>query len=167
MPAVWRDPDRTGLGKAWIVPVPENAAPEQAATVRGWLLRGPWHPLWSAWMIAVVHLRRIDGTREPYLQFPGASHEFLIISLESPPSCPDRDPDPDDVSTWYALEPPDAVVQVSGITDEQAAEIADLIVEKILAGDASPDSDFRAYWERTIPATAEHYNGHVTPVQPQ
>lgn len=116
-----RAPDKTGIGLAWIVTVPD-------------------------------------------LQFPDASHEFLIFSLESPPGCPDRNPDPDDVSTWYMLQPPDAVVQVSGITDEQAAVIVDLMVQTILAGRASPDSDYRRWWEGAIRETAEHYRGgHPAP----
>jgi hypothetical protein len=151
-----REPDRTGVGRAWLIdPLPRT--PDQAATVRAWLLRGPWHPAWSAWHVAVVHLRPVEGAlRKPYLQFPDASHEFLILSLVSPPGS-DLEPDPDDVDGWIMLSPADAVVQVAGITDEQAAAICDLMVQAILDGRASPDSDYRSFWEGAIAATAAHY----------
>ncbi len=152
-----RDPDRQGMGRGWIVNAPPQKK-DQEATLRSWLIYGPWHPMWSAWAISSVHLRDIEGVAPAKLQFPGATHEFLIVSLESPPARPDR-PDPDDLNTWHLLMPPDASVQVTGITDEQAIAICDLMVETILAGNASPDAENRSFWKAMLPRTAAHYAG--------
>lgn len=54
------------------------------------------------------------------------------------------------------LHPADLVFQFHGVTDDQARQICELAVEHIVAGQ-SCDSDFRAYWERTLTSTVAHY----------
>lgn len=154
-----RTPDKASTNvRAWMITA-KPTAKAQEATVRGWLLNGPFHPAWSYWIVSAIHLREIPGTPPPTIAVPGATHELLIISLQSPPSSPDRHPNPDDLESLHYLLPPDVSRQVAGLTDDQAARICDLMVVRILAGHMSPDSDFRSAWNRAIDETAEHFAG--------
>jgi hypothetical protein len=151
-----RAPDlEYGAQKAWKVLARDPDQPGQAATVDCWLINGPYHIWWSYWLISAVHLRPIEGTPPALIQFPGASHEFLIVSLLSPPSDHPA-PDPDDLSTFQILTPVDLCHQEAGLTDEQAAEICGLMAKYAVNGQ-STDSDYRRHWETIIAATAVHY----------
>jgi hypothetical protein len=129
--------------------------PDHEAGVATWLVNGPFHPLWSWWGVSVVSLRDMPGVRPPLRFYEGAEYEFVIVSLD-----PDQEVD---IEAWEEgrggfrwLTPLDAQVQFHGTTDEQAAEVAELAVEAILDGHASPDQDWRSWWEVAIPNTVEH-----------
>lgn len=154
--AIQRTPDLTGpYGRAWRITAPP-LVPDQQATLRAWLLHGAWHPFWTFWEVAVVHLRPIEGVRPPTKRYPEAEYEALIVSIASPPGSPERKPDPDDLQSMQPLLPPDCARQFDGVTDEQAARLADDVVHAIVVSGMSPDSDHRHAWERRIDATVEH-----------
>jgi hypothetical protein len=159
-----RKPDLQAKGvhviQAWRIAAPITE-PAQQATLRSWLVHGGFHPMWTYWLVSTVHLRDIPGTPPPAITIEGATHEFTILSLESPPSCPERHPNPDDLETIHHLIPPDVSHQLVGLTDEQAIAICDLMIQRIIDGQMSPDSDFRSHWNRALDATADHYRRGV------
>ena len=83
---------------------------------------------------------------------PSASHEFMCCALD-PEEDETRDPD---VAPWKMLRPQNWVHQAAGITDDVAKHIALLIVQRILTGNVSPDSDFSRYWADAIDETVKH-----------
>lgn len=152
-----RAPDVTGAGKwrAWRCPRPETGVPDHQAHIGGWLLHCPGaHAFWSYWWIALIHLRPIPGVKAAHIKTPGAGWEMICFAQD-----PGTEPDPDRaVETFKPLSPIDWVVQFGDVKDDhEATRVAGAVVDAIMRGDVSPDSDFRSFWERTIPATAKHF----------
>lgn len=149
-----RDPDKRGLGtEAWrsrMASVDED--PRVAANIEGWVVKGPYHPAWSYWMVGCIDLAEHPGVDPPKKQYPEAEFEVMIVSLD--PKC--YPPDPDSPAGLTFLTPPDLVFQFDGVTREQAGEICSLVVDHALNG-RSLDSDFRAWWESALRETVAHY----------
>jgi hypothetical protein len=130
-----------------------------------WLVNGPFNAFWSWWYVACVHLRPVEGAPEPRRVYPEAEFEIAINSLD--PEGEAGRPEEPDIDLVEAgdllrgmpgfLSPPDLVKQFHGVTDEQAGRILDRMVEHIVAGNASPDSDFAGWWAGAIDKTVEHY----------
>lgn len=151
-----RSPDFQGVLGSWrawraaLKPVGQRGRPDWDATLAHYLVRAPGaHAFWSEWWICLMHLRPIEGVRPAILQFPGAEHEILCVAQD-----PAVKGDPDDQETVRLLSPIDWAVQFKGCTDRVAIDVAETVIKAIMTGNASPDSDFRRFWERTIPATA-------------
>lgn len=142
---------------AWRVKLrPDTLA--QTATLLQWLVHCPGaHAAWSYWLISLLHLRAIEGVPPAVKDFEQAEHELNILALD-----PRSTPDPDDKATWHHLLPIDVVVQFHGLTDEQAVQSIDAIVERLVVrGMLSPDSDCRRQWQRQIQLCVEHQTtGH-------
>lgn len=148
-----REPDRSSpVAKAWRFQG-QSAKPDHSACLAQWLLNGPFHPMWSWWAISVIHLRPIEGVRPAVLQYPEAEHELMIVSIN--PSC--YPPDPDGVESLALLQPLDLQYQFHGVGDDNAREICGLVIDAILDGRGSPDSDFRGFWKNSLDTTVEHY----------
>lgn len=155
-----RGPDLGNINgsiSAWKLPVTQ---PAHAATLEYWLVEGPFHPAWNQWCVGVCHLRAIPGVDPAYKQYPAAEYEFIIFSCDPGFPVDVDDPRP------RALLPIDCAVQFHGCTDEQAKEVCRLAVTAIVHGHASPDQDFRKYWEHAIPFTLEHLvlGAHPAPI---
>jgi hypothetical protein len=165
-----RAPDVEGpMSRAWRIDLTAHRKTKPGnATVENWLINGPFHPLWNWWVLYCVHLRAEPGLPEPTLHKPDSSHEFCMWSwnpehgepnlaeveagelLGDRKNLPNKSP---------FLSPPDFVVQVQGLTDEQAAHICEMVVTIITRGRASPDSDWRRWWETSIENAARHVRG--------
>lgn len=150
-----RKPDYEGIGgKAWdTLKSHENG--KIHTTVASYLLESKqWHPFWNQWMIVCVSLKDVEGMAPAHKNTPEMTHEIMIISVNPDVKIsPDKAPE----GSWM-LEPLDLVKQFTA-TDEEAAEIVRYMIMHITNGKASPDSDFRSYWERTIDNTVDHLNG--------
>lgn len=159
-----REPDLTGVARAWRIRINEALKRRHRdewgyddAGIAVWFVNGPYHPVWSWWMVQVIHLRPIEGAPPAHRKYPEAEYEFGIYSLD-----PAMEPDIDALERgdpkpcFRFLTPPDAIVQFHGITDDQALGVGEAAIQAIVAG-ASPDSDFRSWWERYIAGTVEHY----------
>lgn len=127
-----------------------------------YFIHGPFHPLWSWWALALVHLRDLPGMTPANRHYPEAEYEFAIWSLDSPPAGPPFDPDS---HRWAkrTLSPADVVkhfhVSESKPVEERdriARHVLDQAVDAIIFGMASPDSDYRSWWDRAIDNTIEH-----------
>lgn len=160
-------PDKAGFARAWDMMTPESikAGREEwghdQAGIASWMIQGPYHPFWSWWLVGVVHLRDIPGTPAAKRHYPEAEYEFTIWSIKSPPSgeiTPDIEKlrAGDLTARDTILHPCDVVFQFHGVTDEQAAEICEVAVNAIVAGQ-SCDSDFREWWKTSLAATVQHY----------
>lgn len=144
--------------KCWNLRKPEKLArPDYNAHIAGWIINGPYHPFWRWWNLSIVHLRDIPGVEPAHVQFPGATHEVIIATI-NPERCSKPDIDALERGTVQLpfLSPMDLVHQVILVSDEQAAELAELMINAILSGDYSPDSDFRGRWKSILDRTAEH-----------
>jgi hypothetical protein len=129
---------------------------DHLAAVALWLVNAPHvHPFWQWWCISMVHLRSIDGVKEPHKQFEDAAYEFVIFAI-NPEACPEPDPESNDGYPW--LVPFDVVHQLrEGITDEQAAEMTEWAVRAICVGHMSPDQDYRQVWDEVLTTTWKHF----------
>jgi hypothetical protein len=136
-----REPELAGAGtKAWKVAlVPQS--PEQEAKLAAWVVEGPFHPMWSRWLLSVIHLRDIPGVPPASKDGPTMTHEFAILSLN-----PEQPVDLD-LPDLHTLHLPDAVIQFKA-TDEEAVEVLTRAVQQIVDKKASPDSDFQMYWQK-------------------
>lgn len=150
-----RPPDKRGAGEwcAWRA-VLMRVRPAQSAGVSSWLLYCPGaHVCWSYWWISLCHLRPIEGVEAVQLHAPDMRYEVICYAQD-----PEHGPDPDrPAETSHMLSPIDWGVQFGSVdTDEKAARVIELVVDAIMTGHYSPDSDFRSLWQASIPATAKH-----------
>jgi hypothetical protein len=152
MAAVVNPPTVPGVARAWRL---EPA--EKLAGVGQWLVHAPHgHPFWPWYVVQAIHLRPLEGQPPAHVQFPGASHEWLVVALNPEAPLPD-------VDRWAApgtppiryLKPVDQCWQFIVASDEQAAQLCEQAVRCIVQG-VSPDQDFRAWWKAAIANTAEH-----------
>lgn len=150
-----RESDMTGpVAKAWRVPKPPDAPPDQEATVAVYLIEGPFHVAWQHWLMSVVHLRDIPGVKPAVKRYAEAAYEFLIASLS-----PDGGHNPDDPKGWRWLQPLDVCEQFHGMTDAQADEMLQAFVRGVCHGQASPDQDFRRFWRHQLDLAVQHAAG--------
>lgn len=144
-----RKPDLNGpAGRAWRIP---NA--REGAQVGGWFLLAPGsHPFWPWKVLTGVHLRgEIDG-QPAHIQFPGATHEVLLLALD-----PDHAPPDVDVNRFaHWLTPPDLVHQLILPNDDALVELLELCAHAVVEGILVPDSDYRRAWASSLDQSAEH-----------
>lgn len=154
-----REPDKSGeVARAWRWTPPESAEPadEQPhleSEVATWFVNGPFHPHWSWWLVMCIDLIDRPGLPKPHLQFPGAEYEIIILSVD-PKWTPDVDAKPGEVPY---LTPADLTYQFDGVRREAAEEIVGLMIEAIVRGIFSPDSDYRENWRQSLDHTVQHY----------
>lgn len=131
-----------------------------------WLVYCPGgHPFWSWWVISLVSLIDIPGQPPAHFQYPGATHELLIMALS---------PEKEWSSIWKRicvlqpgderpllplLIPLDLVHQFTVPNDASAIALQGILVERCMLGDISPDSDYASLWRRIIDATAADFRG--------
>ncbi len=152
-----RDPDYVGAGswRAWRV---KPATEDPSTGVAAWLLHCPGaHAFWSYWWIMLIHLRPVEGAPPAVITTPGAGWEVICAAQQ-----PDVAPNADEVKgTLRYLTPFDWVVQFGDVKDDaKAIEVVEAVVQAIMTGQASPDSDWRRYWQNAIPATARCHATH-------
>jgi hypothetical protein len=133
--------------------------PDQDATLRAWLLEIPRaSPAWRHYLLAVVHLRPIDGVRPANKQYPEAEYELMVVALN-----PDKNPRADDLQTLQHLTPINVVEQFHGVDDEQARQICDAAARAVVGGTlpAEPDGAGRDWWHACLQQMVDHYRQGV------
>lgn len=150
-----RQPDKSGTGcMAWKVTWPAKRKSQQGA-VSQWLVKGAFHPFWDQWVVAAISLKDIEGVPPAKKHKPEYTHEIIIFSVD-----PRVKVDPDVLPKGgFAMDPPDLVKQFTVPEDKDAAWIVEAMIIHICNGQASPDSDWKRYWEETIERTAAHQRG--------
>lgn len=132
---------------------------DMGATVATWFLDCPGQsPAWRHYLLSVVHLRPIKGQEhEPVFQFPGATHEVMVVALD-----PGKHPSPTDIQTWYHLTPVNVAQQLVLEDDEQARKLLHLAARAVVSGllPAEPAmSGAKEPWQSTLVNTAAHMRG--------
>ncbi len=153
-----REPTLKGAASAWKLAGLKNmtkANPAWEATIARYILHCTWsHPFWSYYFISGVHLRPIPGVPPAHKQFPAASHEIMIYSLDPREPAPDIDKVETGETFPAIMTPPDLVHQVPGLTDKQFEYLLQDVVVTIVEGRAAPDVDFRSFWQRALDVLA-------------
>ncbi len=144
-------------GTAWRIPAVIKR-PEQEACLASWLVNVPGaHAFWSYWQVSICHLRPIEGATEPLEKvYPEAGYEFSILTID-PEKCPNPTIESIFEHGLSHLVPPDVVEQFHGVSDPVALMIARAGVNEIVAGNISPDQDFRSVWKSFIKQTVRTY----------
>lgn len=146
-----KEPDLRGsYGRAWKIPFDRDLNP---AALESWLVHIPGaHLLWEWYEVCAVHLRDVDGAPAPNFQFPGATHEFIILALSPEVPLPDLD-------AWgnaAFLTPIDLAHQVILPEDGDASDMVGGMVKMMVLEGMSPDSDYRSYWTNLLNNSSEH-----------
>jgi hypothetical protein len=157
-------PECLGSGRVTVVYVVAFQHREQGEVGPTWLVNGPYHPLWSWWYVSCISLRDVPGVPPANKRYPEAEYELIVFSLNPDPKPPrPKVPDLDALAAGDAtrglpgfLHPPDVVFQFHGVSEQQAEQILELAVDRIVAGQ-SCDSDFRSWWTAALESTVEHY----------
>jgi oligoribonuclease NrnB/cAMP/cGMP phosphodiesterase (DHH superfamily) len=125
------------VGQAW----DWHAKPP--ACVGQWLVHRPGaHPLWSHYLVSVVHLR--PGAGLPAPAGPPATHELVLYALS-----PTLEPDPDQPPAGL-LTPANLVVWLEDLSDREAGTLAEGLVGAIVSGAVNPDTDHRHCQEKWL-----------------
>lgn len=136
---------------------------EHPATITSFFLHCPGQsPAWSDYCLAVVHLRPVEGVREPVINVPGATHEVLLFALD-----PDGknglalSTDPD---SWGILTPLNLVYQVHLDSDAAAREMLCMCAQAIVNGALwaePPLSGQIEPWRTVLLQTSAHLRGEA------
>ncbi len=129
-----------------------------AACVSSWLLHCPGQSFgWDHYFLSIIQLRPIEGVRPAVIAFPGATHEVMLVALDSL-----RHPVPEDIDSWHLLLPLNVEEQVELPYDSDARDLlavcASAVVngilpaEPALAGAVEP-------WRSALIKTSAHYRG--------
>lgn len=127
--------------------------PIGGATVGSWLLHVPRaHPVWDFYLLTGVHLRPAEGLPPPDKWEPGASHELLIAAIN-----PDTDPR-HTKPPFSLLQPFNYVAQVADASDADVYVLVRHMARAAVCGHASPDSDWRSWWDKFVGFQMEELN---------
>lgn len=144
--------------RAWKIDFADRKVSGEIVT---WIVNGGFHPFWNWWLIGCAHLRPEEGLPEPNLRWEGATHEIVIVSLKDGPDIELIEAGAGKLAT---LTPLDLAYQPGGLDDFRAVAIVYEMIDKIIAGDLSPDSDFAAAWRAYLGAEVERFGGRAEPV---
>jgi hypothetical protein len=160
-------------GTAEAVPLP--ATPDSAESLCTWLLTAPHaHPAWSQYLMPVVRLRDgVPGFPPPKRQFPGATHELIVVALNpqrgpfTPASLVQRymTPGGSQYGRIPYLVPGNVTHQIEG-TDEDARELAAYAAWGVTAGVLLPETSgapslIRGEWKSSLVKTLAHIRGEA------
>lgn len=156
-------------GRATEVIIDEPSSLESSATVACWFLRCPLQsPAWDCYVLSVVHLRPIEGSKnQPVIEVPHASHQLMLYALErgrvgSSVAREHADPSPDDIGTWRMLVPINVCQQFEVESDHRAGLLAEMAARAVSAGvlwAEPPLSGQVEPWLTTIIQTSAHLRG--------
>lgn len=117
-------------------------------TLSAYVLKGNYHPHWNHWVISVCHLRDQDGAPPAKRQYPGATHEILIVSYTDVTMETEGEEIVKFEGTW--LQPIDFCFQMQVHSDEKAVQIFEAFVDRFRQWETSPDQDFRQHNSRIL-----------------
>ena len=152
-------------GTAESVPLPD--VPESAESLCTWLLTAPHaHPAWSQYFMPVVRLRDgVPGFPPPKRQFPGATHELMVVALDprEGPSTPGNMSRFWDRGDLPFLTPGNVAHQIEG-TDDEARALAAYAAWGVTVGALLPETSgapslIRGEWKASLVKTLAHIRG--------
>jgi hypothetical protein len=170
------EPDFSGsAGRAWKL---EVWGPQAAATVCHFLITAPvYHPLWYQYDLAVIRLGSFPGLPAAHLQFPGATHELMVMALnpETGHGKAGHYPEhhtPECMNGEHVrkrnlsfLEPGNVAWQVIA-GDAEMEQLAGMAVQAVVDGKWNPETAdapdaIRAAWNAGLTRTLAHLRGEI------
>jgi hypothetical protein len=133
---------------------------DHSATLSAWFITAPGQSIfWSNFLLAIYHLRDIEGVASAKKVYEGVTHELILVALN-----PDRNPQPLDMQTWQHMTPINFVIQVELPSDEKAKELLALAAHAVVDGALwaePPLSGQQEPWRTSILRTAAHLRGEA------
>lgn len=124
--------------------------PTSAVFSVAWIIDCPWaHPLWNQYWLALYDLTSPHPDCPPTFYLPDATHEFVLFALS--PDHPVAKDTPIGDAKVVRLIPPNLGYQFKADSNETALARVQGLVDQIVAGRLSPDTDFRRQWDRRLP----------------
>ena len=115
-----------------------------SCTLGQWYVHAPWmHLAWHSYICSLIYLRDVEGASPATLNFPEATHEFIVCALDSKYKFREGEP-------AHYLTPPNIVKHFKRDSDALALESVDKQMTLVGEGSLSLDSDFSEYWERAL-----------------
>lgn len=141
-------PDLTGVkGRAWLCDEAALSGGKPHAGIgASYVIEARTaHPMWHSYIVLPIHLRRYEGDPgPPQINVAGATHEFQLYALN--PEHP-RAPAIRGKAFPRLLTPGQFAAQFIADSDAAAAERIRLeVVQAVLNGELSPDTDDRRAW---------------------
>ena len=130
-------------GRAWAW---TGGSRPRRATVASWIVDAAWaHPIWSQYLVFVVHLRKEPDLAGPKKHRADVTHEFHVMALHPDPKLtPGKDQYP------KYLTPANMAYQFAADSDETAAARVRRLVELVADGRLNPDTDARRRWDKIM-----------------
>ncbi len=129
---------------AWLC---EVEIPPNAPWGVSWGLDCAWaHPAWSQY---VIHLYDLTTPTEkpPFIHLPGATHEFMLWAVDPNVGIVRDAPGPKFFEPGCLLDPANLGYQFIASSHAAARSRLQALINKIVAGTLSPDTDFRRMWD--------------------
>ena len=119
------------------------------AMTAAWLIHAPWaHPAWDTYMIMVTDLTTPMKT-EAKLKRDDVTHEMIVFAMNPEKEIPHLDElFATGEAMSYTLSPANHGYQFTAASDEAANNRIQGLVDNIVERTLSPDTDFRAMWDR-------------------
>ena len=144
------------LGRAWRCDLDaakrNDGRPDSTATIGMWVIEAKYaHPIWHSYILAICHLRPIEGVPPAVLAMHGATHEFWLAALDPEKgsreklingTLPGRD------GAVQILHHMNFSAQLVALTDPQAVGVMEATVRDVCNGALNPDTDHRRAWIR-------------------
>lgn len=110
-----------------------------------WVIDAPWaHPIWHQYLVVTFSLAPAQEGHEPTIYRPGMTHEMHVWAVD--PDTP--------VTVWKErpegclLQPMNHGYQFKADSDDAALARVTALVQSLVEGTLSPDTDWRAMWDQ-------------------
>lgn len=137
------------------VPIDKSKAPHPEAGIAIWLLNIPGpSPAWDHYALSVVSLQDYPGIPKATLHYPEAEFEVMFVAVDSK-----KNPQPDDMNSISFLRPLNYLEQFHGVSSEEAAMVARVLVKAFVVGKLFPEPQgivgARKMFRKTLDLTLE------------
>lgn len=154
-------------GTAAQLPIPDMPASSQ--TLDHWLITAPiFHPLWSQYLLACQRLGDAPGFPRPHLQFPGATHELIVCTLDPDDGTHDLATLTGYIESGKKVKPlqPINIVHQFTATDDEMRQLCWYAVWGVLNGHLNPETadapaQIREFWLTAMTKTLAHIRGEA------
>lgn len=135
-----------GTAQEVLTELDSSDPPDWGATIATWFINAPGQSIaWRHYALAAVHLRSIKGVRSANITRNGATHEIMLLALDS-----NRNPRPESPESWSLLLPSNFIGQAIFDSDAVAARVLRDAALAIVRGELwaePPLSGQRQPWE--------------------
>jgi hypothetical protein len=131
-----------------IIPIPFDSTQSALTTIGLWVVEvNGHHPLWSKWLVGLIHLREQKGASPAVKDFPDATHEVMAWALNPQHYAELEAAMPNIKPPYPVLTPVDIVQQFVAMSDTAAIERVEAALKLVVEDKMSLDSDYRSMWK--------------------